>query len=193
MRLSGVRRFCDLGCGGGALSLQLLGRKPSLQAAGMDILPEAVGATEENLRLNGMTGEYHIGDLREWRSFFQPGSFDLVATNPPYYPSSGGIAAGERGMARTESCTPRELCDAAAGLLHEGGRFCVVYPPFRLSELLTAMSAAGLEPKRLQFIMKNTKTEPCAILAEGIRGGGIGLRILPPILTEEASCPENSI
>lgn len=194
VRLSGVRRFCDLGCGGGALSLQLLGRKPSLIACGMDILPEAVLSAEENLRLNGWTGEFYTGDLRDWKTHFRPGSFDLVATNPPYYPVSGGIAPGERGIARTESCSPAELCEAAAGLLHEGGRFCIVYPPFRLNELLNAMTATKLEPKRIQLVMKNIHTEPCAVLAEGVRNGGLGLRILPPILTEEnAPCPENSI
>lgn len=193
IRLSGVKRFCDLGCGGGALSLQLLGRKPSLIACGMDILPEAVRSAEDNLRLNGWTGEYYCGDLRDWKVHFRPGSFDLVVTNPPYYPRSGGTAAGERGTARTERCTVSELCEAASGLLHEGGRFCAVYPPFRLGELLTAMTAARLEPKRLQLVMKNVYKEPCAVLAEGIRNGGTGLRILPPILTEDTPCPENSI
>ena len=194
VRLSGVTRFCDLGCGGGALSLQLLGRKTTLSACGMDILPEAVSATEENLRLNGWKGEYYAGDLRDWKTHFRPGSFDLAVTNPPYFPISGGVAQGERGTARTESCSLAELCEAASGLLHEGGRFCIVYPPFRLNELLNAMTVVGLEPKRLQLVMKNIHSEPCAVLAEGIRNGGTGLRVLPPILTEENKpCPENSI
>lgn len=193
VRLSGAKRFCDLGCGGGALSLQLLGRRPTLSACGMDILPEAVLSANENLRLNGWSGAFYADDLRNWRKYFQPGSFDLVVTNPPYYPASGGVAAGERGAARTESCSIAEICVSAAGLLHEGGRFCIVYPPFRLSELLVSMTEAKLEPKRIQFVMKNIHTEPCAVLVEGIRNGGMGLRIQPPILTEDEPCPENSI
>lgn len=194
VRLGNAKRFCDLGCGGGALSLQLLGRKGTLRAAGMDISPEAVAATWENLRLNGFDGDYYVGDLRDWGAHFRPGSFDLVVTNPPYFPDTGRTAAGNRGLARTERCSLPELCAAAASLLHEGGRFCLIFQPERLSELLCAMTDAGLEPKRLQFVLKNMQSEPSAVLAEGIKGGGRGLRIQPPILTAEvASCPESSI
>ncbi len=194
VRLGSVRRFCDLGCGGGALSLQLLGRKGSLEACGMDISSAAVDAALENLGLNGFSGSYYCGDLRGWRDHFRPGSFDLVCTNPPYFPETGKRASGARGAARTESCTLAELCEAASALLHEGGRFCIVYQPERLSELLCAMTEAKLEPKRLQLVMKDMKSEPSALLAEGIKGGGKGLRIQPPILTSEvAECPENSI
>lgn len=194
VRLSGVKRFCDLGCGGGALSLQLLGRKGTLEAGGMDISAEAVAAARENLRMNGFAGEFVCCDLRDWKSHFRPGSYDLVVTNPPYFPDTGRKAAGARGDARTESCALPELCTAAASLIHEGGRFCIVFQPVRLSELCCAMTDAGIEPKRLQFVLKDTESEPSAILLEGIKGGGKGLRILPPKLTAEvAPCPENSI
>ena len=51
VRLNGVRRVCDLGCGGGALFLQLLGRKPDLAVSAIDILPDAVAAAEEDAAL----------------------------------------------------------------------------------------------------------------------------------------------
>ncbi len=41
---------------------------------------------------------------------------------------------------------------AATWLLNNGGRFAVIYLAERLSELLTQMSAAGIEPKRLRMI-----------------------------------------
>lgn len=185
VRLAGVESVCDLGCGGGALSLQLLGRKPGLRVSAIDIQPAAAAAARENAALNGFSAEVVCGDLRDSGSFFRPGSFDLVVSNPPYYPRSGGVAAGARGMARQESCTPAELCAAAARLLRQRGRFCLVYPPERLSELLCAMTAAGVEPKRLRMVQKNIGAAPCALLIEGVRGGGRGLQILPPLLTED--------
>ena len=185
VRLTGVRRVCDLGCGGGVLGLQLLGRKPELAVSALDILPEAAAAAAANAALNGFSMSVVCGDLRDWRRFFGPGSFDLVVSNPPYHSADGPSAAGSRGVARQESCTPAELCEAASGLLKQRGRFCLVYPPQRLPELLIAMASAELEPKRLQFVQKNGKTAPCAALLEGIRGGGKGLAVLPPLLTEE--------
>ena len=183
VRLGKAGTVCDLGCGGGALSLQLLGRKPALKVSGLDILPEAAAAARYNGELNGFVIDAHAGDLRDWRSFFRPGSFDLAVSNPPYWPRSGAKAAGSRGDARQERCGPEELCAAAAGLLRERGRFCLVYPPERLAELICAMSAAGLAPKRLQLVHKDSRTAPCAALLEGVRGGGKGLSILPPLLT----------
>ena len=185
VRLRGVRRVCDLGCGGGVLGLQLLGRRPELEVSALDILPEAAAAAEENAALNGFAMHVICGDLRDWKRFFRSGSFDLVVSNPPYHPADGPAARGSRGTARQESCTPRELCEAAAGLLRQRGRFCLVYPPERLAELICAMEAAGVAPKRLRLVQKNAKTAPCAALLEGVRGGGKGLAVLPPLLTEE--------
>lgn len=186
VHLTGVRKVCDLGCGGGALFLQLLGRKPNLEVSAIDILPAAVEAAGENAALNGFQVQLACGDLREVRRYFPAGSFDLAVSNPPYYPRTGGVAAGERGTARQESCTPPELCRAAAALLKQRGRFCLVYPPERLRELLSAMTEAGVEAKRLQFVHKNALSAPAAVLLEGVRGGKPGLRVLPPLFTEEA-------
>ena len=183
--LGRVRRVCDLGCGGGALSLQLLGRRPELEVLAVDILPQAAVRTAENAALNGWKLETLCADLREYRALLPREEYDLVVSNPPYYAASGGVAEGSRGLARQESCPPEELCRAAAWLLRYGGRFSLIYPPERLSELFCALTAAGLEPKRLQLVMKNTDTPPCAALVEARKGGGKGLSIEPPLLTEE--------
>ena len=108
VRLNGVKTACDLGCGGLALGLQLLGRRPSIRLCALDILPEAVEAARENAALNGFSPEILCGDLREAPGLFRPGSFDLVVSNPPYHPRSGGVAPGARGVARQESCSPAE-------------------------------------------------------------------------------------
>ncbi len=184
VRLGRVETVCDLGCGGGALSLQLLGRKPGLRVSAVDLLPAAAEAARYNAALNGFDMDVRCGDLRDWRAFFRPGSFDLVVSNPPYWERSGGVAGGSRGLARQESCDPEELCLAAAGLTRQRGRFCLVYPPERLGELICAMTAAGLEPKRLRLVHKDAAAAPCAALLEGVRGGGKGLSVLPPLFTE---------
>lgn len=184
VRLAGVETVCDLGCGGGALSLQLWGRKPSLRISGLEILPQAAEAARMNAALNGCEMEVVCDDLRAWRAHFRPGGFDLVVSNPPYFPRSGGVAPGSRGTARQESCPPEELCAAAAGLVRVRGRVCLVYPPERLSELMCAMTGAGLEPKRLRLVHKDAQTPPSAALVEGVRGGGKGLQVLPPLLLD---------
>ena len=185
VHLGRAKMVCDLGCGGGALSLQLLGRKSTLRVSALDILPEAAEAAKYNFALNSFEAEVRCGDLRDWRSFFSPESFDLVVSNPPYWKPESPAAAGSRGVARRESCTPAELCRAAGGLLRQRGKFCLVYPPERLAELICAMAEAGLEPKRLRLVHKDAAGKPCAALLEGVKGGGKGLEILPPLLSGE--------
>jgi tRNA1(Val) A37 N6-methylase TrmN6 len=185
VRLGRVKTVCDLGCGGGALSLQLLGRKPALRVSALDILPEAAEAAKYNLALNGFAPDVRCGDLRDWRNFFDPGSFDLVVSNPPYWDKSAPAAGGSRGTARQEKSTLPELCQAASGLLRQRGKLCLVYPPKRLGELICALSAEGLEPKRLRLVHKDAFTAPCALLMESVKGGGKGMEILPPLLSGE--------
>lgn len=185
VRLRRSLHACDLCCGGGALGLWLLGREPSLRLTGIDASPEAIACFQRNLQRNGMNATLYCADLRACSELLPRGSFDLVTANPPYYPRSGGIAEGSRGDARQESCTVGELCAAAAWLTRQRGRFCLCYPPERLSELFCALTAAGLEPKRLRLVMRSAHSRPCTALVEAVRGGGTGLEIEAPLLTEE--------
>ncbi len=181
LRFGGVEQALDLGCGGGALSLQMLGRRPGLRVTGVDILPRAAERTRLNGALNGWEIRTVCGDIRELDRLFPAESFDLAAGNLPYYPdSSPGSSDLRRDQARRESCPPGDLCRAAARVLRTGGRFALVYPPERLTDLMTAMRAAGLEPKRLRLVQKREKP-PCAVLLEGRKGAKPGLEIEPTL------------
>ena len=184
LRFGGVKRALDLGCGGGALALQMLGRRPGLRVTGVDILPRAVERTRLNGALNGWEIETVLGDLGDLPRLLPGESFDLAAGNVPYYPASApGAEAPERALARQESCTPDALCRAVSAVLRSGGRLALVYPPERLSLLLGAMHAAGLEPKRLRLVQKRDRP-PCAVLVEGRKGAKPGLEIEPTLLLE---------
>ncbi len=185
LRFGGVKRALDLGCGGGALALQMLGRRPGLRVTGVDILPRAAERTRLNGALNGWEIETLCGDIRELDRLFPAESFDLAAGNLPYWPASApGSPEHERDLARRESCPPGVLCRSAARVLRTGGRLALVYPPERLTDLLTEMRAAGLEPKRLRLVQKRERP-PCAVLLEGRKGAGPGLEIEPVLLVGE--------
>ena len=150
-----------------------------------DFLPRAAERTRMNGSLNGWVIETVCGDVRELDRLFPPDSFDLAAGNLPYWPASApGAESRERYTARRESCPPEALCRAAARVLRTGGRLALVYPPERLTDLMAAMRAAGLEPKRLRLVQKRDKP-PCAVLLEGRKGAKPGLEIEPTRLVGE--------
>jgi tRNA1Val (adenine37-N6)-methyltransferase len=193
--LSGVKSALDIGCGGGALSIMLLGRKPSVKTYAVDISKKAVELTRKNAEVNGYDINAVCGDIKNYRELFitdentvnsdLSGYFDLVITNPPYFrEGSGKKAAGnERALAREENeCSLDDICKAAAYFCRWGGRFAVVYRPERLSQLCCAMTANGIEPKRMKFVLKTAENRPIVVLVEGRRGGKPGLKIEPPLI-----------
>lgn len=174
----------DLGCGSGILSLLLAQRCANLRMTGLELLPEAAAAARENAAINGLGERMTVveGDIRQHRTLFRAGSFDLAVSNPPYFPADRGAVSPreDRALARAEGgCSLEELCAAAACLLRSGGSFFLVHRPERLSELCACLSAHGLEPKRLRLVCHRTENAPSLVLLEARRGGKPGLRIEP--------------
>ncbi|MEA5152125.1 MAG: methyltransferase [Oscillospiraceae bacterium] len=194
---SGAARGVDLGCASGAIALLLLARSPALHMTGLELLPDAAALARENLEKNGLAdrGEIIAGDIRRHRALFRAGSFDLVAANPPYYPAGSGSLPrdGGRAAARGETaCSLDDVCAAAAFLCRTGGSFSLVYKPERLSELLCAMSAHAIEPKRLRLVCNRAGDAPGLVLVEGRRGGKPGLRIEPELVLTAAGGGESA-
>ena len=189
-------RGVDLGCGSGILSLLLLWGDEALRMTGLELQEETARLARENLAANGLSarGSVLCGDIREVRALFPVGSFDLVVANPPYFPAGSGARSPDpvRAAAREEGCTLEELCGAAAWLLPTGGRFCAVHRPERLSELLCAMTAAGLEPKRLRLCCHRPDAAPNLVLVEGRRGGRPGLRVEALLCLHDAEGRESA-
>ncbi|MBR0040024.1 MAG: methyltransferase [Oscillospiraceae bacterium] len=188
--LAGMKRGIDLGCASGALELLLLARTEDLHMTGLELSEEAAALAEENLRENGWEGRARVvcGDIRQTRSLFRAGSFDLVVSNPPFYPLGSGAhpSDAKRAAARGEvNCTLAQLVAAAAFLCRTGGRFCLVHKPERLSEIFVAMSAQGLEPKRLRLVCARPGAAPSLALIEGRRGGAPGLCVERALLLED--------
>ena len=193
--LHGAQKGIDLGCASGAIALLLLSRESRLHMTGLELDVQAAELARENMSTNKLEARSRIltGDIRQVRKLLPGGSFDFVVANPPYYPlGSGGLSPDPaRAAARGETaCSLEDLCRAAAWLLPTGGRLFLVHKPERLSELMCAMSANGLEPKRLRTVSPRAERAPSLILVEGRRGGKPGLRFEAPLILAGADGSE---
>ncbi|MBR6950635.1 MAG: methyltransferase [Oscillospiraceae bacterium] len=184
-------RTVDLGCGSGVIGILLALDSPARSVTAVDFDPEAAEAARANAALNGLGDRFTVvqGDLRECRRLWPAGSFDLAVMNPPYYALSTGKlpVSPAAAAARSEAiCTLEDACRAASWSVRWGGRFCVVYKPERLAELLVRLHDAGLEPKRLRFVQPRADQAPNLVLVESVRGGRQGVAVEAPLLLAEA-------
>ena len=166
-------RVCDLGAGSGALLLLLARRADRLALTGVEVDPLSAQTARNNLESNGLAGEVVAGDLRT--APLPAGGFDLVVSNPPYFPVGSGKSGGP---ARSEEfCTLSELCAAAGRLVKNGGRFSLCHRPERLTDVLCALRAHDLEPKRLKLVSHGPGHPPSLLLVEGVKQGKPGLTV----------------
>ena len=166
-------RVCDLGTGSGALLLLLAGRAGRLSLTGVELDPLSAQTARDNLARSGLEGSIWEGDLR--RVPLPAGGFDLVISNPPYFPVGAGKSGGS---ARSEEhCTLDELCIAAARLVRNGGRFALCHRPERLADVVCTLRACRLEPKRMRLIAHSPAHPPALLLMEGVKQGWPGLAI----------------
>ena len=177
-----VRRFADLGCGAGVLTVLLLHTLPQATAVGVELQPDAAQLACGNIKANGLNARAEIlcADLREHRTVLPAGGFDLVVANPPYFAEGRGYTSPDpmRAYARDErTCTMQDICAAMAYLTRWGGSAALVHRPERLSELLCALTAAGLEPKRLQFVRHHPEASVSLVLVEARSGAKPGLTL----------------
>jgi len=187
-----AEKAADLGCGSGVIGILLAMSSPSLSVTAVDIDPEAVDAARGNAVLNGVEDRFRavLGDVREIRSLWPAGTFDLAVMNPPYYAVGTGKlpVSPSAAAARSEmTCTLEDACFAASWSVRWGGRFCAVYKPERLAECLVALHDAGLEPKRLRFVQPRADRAPNLALIESIRGARPGVVVEAPLLLADSN------
>lgn len=187
INLSGAGKAIDLGCASGVIPLLMLSRSEKIHVTGLELDGEAAALAGQNMAHNGLTERSKIihGDIRRCRSLFAAGSFDVVVSNPPYFPMNAGAVSpnAKRAAAREElTCTLDDLCAAAEYLCRWDGKVAFVYRPERLNELFSCMTLHGIEPKRMRLVAHEASSVPSLVLIEGRRGGNTGLRVEPLLI-----------
>jgi tRNA1Val (adenine37-N6)-methyltransferase len=190
LRLKQDARVADLGTGSGAVALVLAYRYPRARIIGIEIQPAMVERARRNAALNGLGERVTIvsGDVRRPATLPAPGSFTTVVCNPPYRsPLSGRVSRDpEKRLARHEfEGALGDFLRAAYTLLAGRGNLAVVYPAFRAVDVLAAMRAAGLEPKRLRMVHAAPEREASLLLIEGVKGARSALMVEAPLYVYE--------
>ncbi len=186
VNLRKAEHIADLGAGSGIIGILLAGKYPDASVDLFEIQDNLVRLAKKNVILNTVEERVQVikCDLRELHAS-QTGAprHDLVVSNPPFRRlNSGRLNSGkERAIARHEiTLRLRDCVNAASSLLRNRGRFCLIYHPCRLSELIDVMKDRGIEAKRMRFVHSTRSSEAKMILLEAVRGGRAGLKVEAP-------------
>lgn len=175
---SDLNFVADLGSGSGILSFLVKYRNKDLQVTGFEVQETFYELALRNLQLNKKFSDVsfqHL-DVRDIPSRMLPESFDLVVSNPPYFPMGNGRLPTRpgRAMARHEmNGTLKDFVEAAIYLLSYGGRFCLIIPSNRFYEVVEYLKAGNMGLKRLQFVIpkEGEKSHLALIEAEKFYNG----------------------
>lgn len=177
----------DLGTGCGVIPFILLLTRPIAFAVGIEIQQDLADQARRNVLLNGYEEKMAVvlGDVRYLP--LRPHSADVVLCNPPYRRKDSGRLNPdrERAIARHEILLLLDdILDAARRILKPGGRLAMIYPAFRLVDVVVRMRGFRLEPKRARVIYPGLERESKLILIEATQGGRAGLQMLPPLFDQ---------
>lgn len=179
-------RAVDLGSGTGIIPLLMLSRRKVASVDAVELQSEFAELIGRNAELNGYGDKLsaHCSDVRDINANMFGGTVDAAVSNPPYMKPSGKANDSERkNIARHEVAGGiGDFCAAAYRILKHGGLFYTVWRPDRLCELTGALSAAGLEPKRMTFVHARAELAPCLVLCEAKKGASAGVYVTPPLI-----------
>ncbi len=182
-------RVLDLGTGCGVVGLGLALDHPDFFGIGLDLNPDMLRHARENARRLGCAERFALlraDACAPWG--LAPESMDLVLCNPPYRdPGRGRICPDEaRTLARFERRAGLEDFVRAAAYLLRNRKSCVfIHLAERVDELLDLLRASRLQPKEMLFVHQRHDTTARLVLVRGLKNGGPGMTVRPPLILHE--------
>lgn len=171
---------CDLGSGSGVIPLMWCRHDSPQHILAVEREPYFFRLLQKSVEKNGLSGRI-TAVCADWETLQPTGDKTLITCNPPYFPCNGVRPPKDplRRAVRQEDhpAMLQALCAAAAGLLAANGRFCLCHRPERLTEVLAALTAAGLAARRLQAVQSTKAAAARLVLIEAGKNGS--LRLLP--------------
>lgn len=179
-------RIADLGTGCGIIPLLLAPRHPETRIMGIEIQEALAAVAEKNIRENRLTGQVtiHQSDIRTLTSADLGGPVDLVVTNPPYIKQGCGRINPhpQKAIARHEvKLTLDELLDSATRILTPRGRFMIIFPMERLTEVIDRTRHHGMGPFTIRFIHTHTNKPAKLFILTAMYNSTPLLTILQPL------------
>ncbi|HHE38543.1 MAG TPA: methyltransferase domain-containing protein, partial [Candidatus Cloacimonetes bacterium] len=122
-------KVLELGSGNGIISIMLAHNRPSWNITGIEIQKKLVNLALENSKSAEVQIKFINADLKE--DTFPPQNFDLIVSNPPYFPKKAGNVSPNKEKAISTHeilCTMEDVFRSVKYNLKKEGKAYLIYP-----------------------------------------------------------------
>lgn len=181
------KRIVDLAAGNAAISM-LMTYRTNANIWAIELQKEIYELGCKSIVANEMEEQINLinGDIRNIESYYKSEFFDVVVCNPPFFKTTSERHLNEcdiKRIARHEiTLNLDQLFCGVRYILKNKGTFAMVHRPDRLVEIVDKMREYGIEPKRIQFIYPKVGKDSNILLIEGVKNGGVGLKVMKPLI-----------
>ncbi len=172
----------EIGSGSGVVCL-LLSSMKDLHVTGIEIQEDLAEMSRRSIEHSGLSDKVRISccDIRDYSG----PRFDAIVTNPPYRPLKTGRINPDssKAIARHEISLDLDvLLKRSYELLRPQGRLYIVYPAWRIPDLLYTMRLRKIEPKRMRCVYTSSTRAAEICLVCAVRDGGREFAIESPLV-----------
>lgn len=169
----------DVGTNNGVLILYANKQKKAKFYYGVDINDNAIKLAKENMELN------KIENFQFYSQEFQTlkiEQVDYIVSNPPYFDGDHVSFNEDKRKARFSVYLPIEdLIKHSKRLLKDRGSLFLVYPCFKLPQIISTLDKYKFGVTRLQFVYDENKKDASVFLLEARKGLKHYTKVLEPI------------
>ena len=180
-------RVLDFCTGTGVVPILMTAKTAASHFTGLEIQEEVAKMASRSVVLNHLEDKVSIvcGDLKNTKTLFGKGVFNVVTVNPPYMAGGSGLVGADysKAVSRHEIlCSLEDVIRESANVLVAGGRMYMVHRPYRLGDIICLMKQYKMSPRRLCMVHPKASQEANLVLIEGIRGGNTQIRVEAPLV-----------
>ncbi len=180
-----VIEFC---AGSGIISILINHKYSPKKIFAFEVQEKVADMAKRSVQYNGYKDKIEVinDKLQNYKKYLKKQSADVIVCNPPYIKMHAGHKPlhSELAISKTEAeVTLEEIIICAGDLLRTKGRFFISMIPGRLTELIFKLKQFKLEPKKIYFAYPTLEHEPSCVFVEAVKDANEGVKILPPLIT----------
>jgi len=162
------KRFLDIGCGTGLLSL-MVAQKNNAVIDAIEIEPAAAGQARENIAASLWKDQIMVieTDVLQWQSSRR---YDCIFSNPPFYENDLRSVKAENNLAHhSENLKLQPLLSYINQHLANDGTFFLLLPAKREREIILLLQEEKLLVQQKVLVQQTLEHPPIRVMIQGCR------------------------